>query len=340
MSTAVDGAEPRPVGPPQVRPAEPGGPSARQDSRGEQAKALAELAQSIAVVETACRTESDLAQTLRAIAGHDHGEAAVRRRRLAEDASRGARAAAHASERLQEEVRRRAEHSDAIALRQALDHVARVVAELTRAENDIADILTDLAERNDPDLTAQQRQLASAASAAAQYARKLAQTLHQLAPTDAVKTESDPSPPANTETGRALMESSTRRRLADVDQRLTELRQARLTAAPEDGRDQRASADALRRAVLARRHWQESVANLLVSRQLAAEACSRAARAHDRAAEANARSARAGIGDVAEHRRMAHLHETAASADRQQAQKIRDESAGPAENHSETGGPS
>jgi len=90
---------------------------------------------------------------------------------------------------------------------------------------------------------------------------------------------------------------------------------------------------------LARVRWQESVAHLLVSRQLAAEAFDRAASAHDRAAEANARSARSGIGDVAEHRRMAVLHETAANADRQQAEsiwdQIRQKAADPAENPSE-----
>src|SRR5215470_1877718 len=142
MSTAIDGAEPRPIGPPQMIGPEPDGPSARQESRGEQARALAELAQTIALVETACRTESDLARTLRAMAGHHRGEAAARRLRLAEDASRGARAAAQTSERLQQHARRRAEHDDEIALRQAQDHVARVVAELTRAENEIAVMLT------------------------------------------------------------------------------------------------------------------------------------------------------------------------------------------------------
>lgn len=227
------------------------------------------------------------------------------------------------TENLQQHASRRAEHADEVALRQGLDHVARVVAELARAEHEVAGTFTDLAGRNGPDLAAQYRQLAAAASAAAQRARGLAQILHRLAHEDADKTSPDGAPAAGPVAERRAV-SSAHPRLAEIEQRLAELRQARLTV-PGGDSGAREGPDPLRRTRLAHQHWQESVAHLLESRQLAAEAFGRAASAHDSAAEANARSARAGIGDVAEHRRMALLHEAAADADRQQAEKIRDQ---------------
>jgi hypothetical protein len=102
----------------------------------------------------------------------------------------------------------------------------------------------------------------------------------------------------------ALLESSRHQRLADIDRRLAELRQTR-PEVPGDDPAPQAGRDAQWCAREARRHWQESVAHLQQTRQLTAEALCWAAHAHDRAAWANERSARAGIGDVAEHNRMA-----------------------------------
>jgi len=331
MSTAADAAKTRPIGLRQLSPPERDGHSARHEPR-----ALTDLMQSIALLEASCRVESDLAQTLRAMAAHRHSEAEARLLRLAEDASRGARAAAKTSESLRQHARQREDHDDDLALRQALDHIAWVIAELARGANDITGILTALADANDPDLTARRRQLASGASSAAQHARDLAQTLHLLAQADGGKTESDGTSAANPATDRAPIQLSTPRRLPEVDQRLTELRQAKLTTEPGDRQDLSAGPEAVRRARLAYRHYEESVAHLREARQLSVAALDRAASAHDRAAEAYARSARAGIGDVAEHRRMAAFHEAAANADRQKAEKIsddtRDEGADPAEN--------
>ena len=53
----------------------------------------------------------------------------------------------------------------------------------------------------------------------------------------------------------------------------------------------------------------------------AAGALHRAARAHARASAAHERSVRAGVGDVAEHQRLAEFHWAAAAADRQRAEQ-------------------
>jgi hypothetical protein len=52
------------------------------------------------------------------------------------------------------------------------------------------------------------------------------------------------------------------------------------------------------------------------------EAFRSAARAHDRTAEAHERSIRTGVGDLAEHRRLAEFHRAAAEDDRQRAGKV------------------
>lgn len=287
----------------------------------EQVRTRADVARSIAVMETAGRVESDLAETLRALAAQDRGEAAARRLSLAEDAVRGAQAAAETAECLRQQARRRAEHDDVVALRQALEQAATVLGDLARAANRIARVLADLAGRNGSELEPRQQELATAASAAAQHARDLAQTLHRLADTDQAETQVHGTPVADPVAVRTLRKSSASQRIADIDRRLGELGVAR----PADSGDSpvpTAGPDARRRAEEASRHWQEAVAHLLQARQLTAEAFCRAARAHERAAEANARSARAGIGDVAEHNRMAEFHRAAANADWQQARNI------------------
>jgi hypothetical protein len=120
---------------------------------------------------------------------------------------------------------------------------------------------------------------------------------------------------------RALWGAEIHRRLAEIEQRLAELRCARPTR-PDQGTAAELLWEAQRHAVEADRHWRESAAHTLLVRQLVVQALTNAARAHDHAAEANERSARVGIGDVEEHRRRAKFHRAAAEADRQQALAI------------------
>jgi hypothetical protein len=121
------------------------------------------------------------------------------------------------------------------------------------------------------------------------------------------------SPSTRTELGLAISQ-----RLADIDRRLAELRQARTTRL-----DQVTVTDepwqARHHAQDAGRHRRDSLAHTQAVRQLLVQALLNAARAHDHAAEANERSASAGVGDIAGHRRRAEFHRAAAEADRQRA---------------------
>jgi len=195
---------------------------------------LADFTRSIAVVETVRQVEEDVAETLRTLAAQAKGAVAARRLRLAEDAARGAQAAAEHGERLRQQARWWAEQAG----------------------------------------------------------------------------------------GGVPLKSALRQRLADIDRRLAELRLAG-PKPPGDDPAARVVRDAQRCAQEAQRHCQDAVTHLLQAQQLAAEVLDRSASAHDRAAEANARSAGAGIGDVAEHNRMAAFHRAAAGADRQRAQEAR-----------------
>jgi hypothetical protein len=195
---------------------------------------LADFTRSIALAETVRRVEEDLAGTLRAMAAQATGTVSARRLRLAEDAARGAQAAAEYGERLQRQALRWAGHPDMVA----------------------------------------------------------------------------------------PLESVIRQRLADIDRRLAELQLVRPKPQGDDPAPQ-VMRDAQWCAQEAQRHCQDAVAHLAQAQQLAAEALGMSASAHDRAAEANARSAGAGIGDVAEHNRMAAFHRAAAQADRQRAQEAR-----------------
>ena len=69
---------------------------------------LAALQRSIAVMETLSRVETDLAETLRAIA-QDGGEHAAQRLRLADQAAQEAQAAAETAKRMHRQARRLAE---------------------------------------------------------------------------------------------------------------------------------------------------------------------------------------------------------------------------------------
>jgi hypothetical protein len=210
----------------QVRAAEQDGRSVWQAVRGEPARMPAGFRQSIAVVEMADQVEENLAETLRALAAHATGAAAARQLRLAGEATRGAQAAARTSERMREHARRWAEHADVVEVHQAVDHAAAVLASVARAENEVADVLKALDSRTGPDRAAR-RQLAAEASAAARHSRDLAQALHQLAESEVARTQSGQASAAGTAEGPVLPEASRHQRLAEIDRRLAELRQAR-----------------------------------------------------------------------------------------------------------------
>src|SRR5262249_56684349 len=118
--------------------------------------------------------------------------------------------------------------------------------------------------------------------------------------------------------GRAFRGDSIEKRLAEIEQRLVELRQAR-PARPDQRTAMELLLAAQRHAADADRHWQESVARTPLVCQLVVQAFHNAAPPHDHAAEASERSAGIGIGDVAASRRRAELTRAAAEADRSQA---------------------
>jgi len=301
--------------------------SARQARRTGRALTLADFAHSITLMETISRVENDLAETLRAMAAQDEGEVAARRLRLAEDAARGAQAAAKKSERLREQARHWAEHAGRVQLHQALDRAVAVLVDLDRAESNLADTLTNLASCSDPDLAVRWRQAAREASDAARQARDRAHVLRELTQADGSGTQPEATPVADMADDPALPAPTRHQRLADIDGRLTELRQAR--SAPS-GRDAaQAVAEAKRRAGEADRLLQASAAHLRQTRQFADNALRRAATTHDHVAKANESSARAGIGDVAEHKRIAAVHRAAAEADRRRARESQGQAADP-----------
>jgi len=322
MENAKVGGEPRHSGRSSALKA--GKRSAGRPVHGEDALEQSYFTQSISLVEAVEQVENELAATLRVMAGQGEGAAVERRLKLAEDAAQGAQAAARVSDSLRQQASRRAEHAEATPPRWKLDHAAMVLANLAGAENTTASILTGLARRGDPDLAARCQHLAAEASAGAQRARVLAQSLRQLAASDAVRAVPDTTPAASTVDDGPPLEYVLDQRLADIGRRLAELRQA--VPKPPPGEDQAPglARDTPWRLQQADRHHEEAIAHLLQTQHLAAEAFCRAASAHDRTAKANARSAAAGVGDVAEHRRMAAFHRAAAKADRQKAQKLRD----------------
>ena len=301
--------------------------SARQAWRGGRALTLADFAHSITLMDSISRVENDLAETLRAMAAQDQGEVAARRLRLAEDAAKGAQAAAKKSERLREQARHWAEHAGRVQLHQALDRAAAVLVDLDRVESNLADTLTDLAGCSDPDLAVRWQQAAGEACDAARQARGRAHVLRELAQTDGSGTQPEAMTAADVADDPALPAPARHRRLADIDCRLTELRHAR--SAPS-GRDAaQAVAEAKRRAREADRLLLASAAHLQQTRQFADNALRRAATAHDHVAKANESSARAGIGDVAEYKRIAAVHRAAAEADRRRARESQGQVADP-----------
>jgi hypothetical protein len=294
--------------------------SARPVRRRWLAFGLADFTRSIMLMEAIGRVEADLAKTLRAMAALDGGEAAARRLRLAEDAAKGAQVAAEKSEHLRRQARHWAERAGRVQVHQALDRAMTVLVEAHRAETDLAGTIEDLARYGDPDVAVRWRRTAAEASAAARQARDRAQVLRELARTDGSGAQTEGTPAADSADDPAPPVASRHLRLGEIDRSLSELRQTR--SGPAGGDTAQAMAQASRRAGQADRLLQASVAHSRQTRQLAENALRRAATAHDRAADANERSARTGIGDVAEHNRMAAVHRAAAEADRRQAREL------------------
>jgi len=205
-----------------------------------------------------------------------------------------------------------------------------------RAEEDIAGTLRTIAAQAKGTVAVRRLRLAEdavqGARAAAERGERLLQQARRWAEhADMVALRRAPDHAgtvlARTAEGGAPLELAFHQRLADIDRRLAELQLAGPKQQPGDDPAPRMTRDAQQCAREAQRHCQDAVAHLLQARQLAAEALYRSASAHDRAAEANARSAGAGIGDVANHNRMAAFHRAAARANRQQAQQARSLSA-------------
>ena len=275
----------------------------------ERAATMGDWERTVALADSIERVENEIATTLRALAARDGGKIAARRLDLAREADRAAQAAANTRERLQQEGKRWADHADMVALRQALHRAAELHAELARTENGIADILVHMAGRNDSDLAVSEQRLAEAASAAARGARERARSLRrQLAASGTVTRDPEATPPREPSPSGP-----------EPDQQAT--------PDPPVAGEQQTGTDPQRRADVTQQNVHQSTALVRQAGQHAEEALRRAASAHDRAADADERSARAGIGDVAEHRRRAAYHRAAATADRQRAQELRSQAA-------------
>jgi hypothetical protein len=156
-----------------------------QSWRSQEAQIPPTVRVTMTLMETTASTERDIARTLQDMAAQDEGEAAARRRRLAEEAIQGARDADKRTEQLQQLARQWAEHAEVVTLHQLLAHAAQVLTDLARTEQGIADSFTSLASQDGSALAAQRRELAAAATAEARNARDRARDLRQLARTSA-----------------------------------------------------------------------------------------------------------------------------------------------------------
>ena len=155
--------------------------SRRQAWRGEHAHMEGDLIRTVSLLEAIARVEEDVARTLRAMATVDGSPSAERRLRLAEEAVKGAHAAIERSEHLQRHAQTWQEHVEAVRLRQALERAGGLLADLARAENDIAGILTEMAAEDGTELAAQREKLANQALAGARRADARARALRELA---------------------------------------------------------------------------------------------------------------------------------------------------------------
>jgi len=163
-----------------------------EDAAGGRSKEVqipAALRTNLTLMETTASIERDIALTLDDMAAQAEGETAARRRRLAQDAVRGAQEADKRAEHLRQLAREWIEHAEVEALHQLLAHAAQLLGDLARTEQDIADAFTVLASQDGSALAAQRRQLAVAATADAQKARDHARDLHELARTSASRVQ-------------------------------------------------------------------------------------------------------------------------------------------------------
>jgi len=195
----------------KVKPDDPGGESGqssgaqdkaagrdlRSDRRARQReRALSDFAWTIRLMESVVRTEKDMADTLRVIAGADESEAASRRLRLAEAAIKGAEEAAERGEQLRRLADQWATHADLAALFQLLYHACAVLADLASTEEGIATELKSLASKEGSDVAEERRHLADEALAGARRARDRAGALRQLAQTSAASAQPPVGVPA------------------------------------------------------------------------------------------------------------------------------------------------
>ena len=156
-------------------------------ARHQQAQFPATLRVTMALMVTIAHTERSVAETLQDMAAQGKGKAAARRRWLAEEAIQGAHEAERRLAHLQQLARQWDEHADVITLHQLLAHAGRVLTDLARTEQEIADTFNSLASQDSSALAAQRRQLAAAAAADARNAQDRARDLHQLAQTSAAR---------------------------------------------------------------------------------------------------------------------------------------------------------
>ena len=168
-----------------IPPAEDDFHSRRQAWRSEHAHVEADLARTVMLLDTIAQVERNVATTLQALARTDGTESAERRLRLAQEAIQGAQAAIDRSEHLQQQAHRWQEHTEVARLHHALDRAGGLLADLARAEKDIADSLTSLASQDGSVLAAQRQQLAKQALTGARRADARAQALRELAATSA-----------------------------------------------------------------------------------------------------------------------------------------------------------
>lgn len=155
-------------------------PASATEEPSQRAVTLDGLAWTISLMDQTSEIETSIAETLRALAESGGSQAAARRLGLAEAATKAAQTAAEHGERLRRVVGQLAGHAEVAALRRSLDHADQLLADLARTENDIAGMLTGLADRGDPDRAARLRQPIQEALAAAQQAEDQARALRDL----------------------------------------------------------------------------------------------------------------------------------------------------------------
>lgn len=166
--------------------------SERQPRHGGEVQFPSALRMTITLLDTAARTELEIAETLRDMAAQARGETAARRLKLARDAMQGAQEAESRGKRLQELGRQWADHAEVAKLHRLLGEATQVLTGLAQTQQGIAEAFAALANQDSSALATQRRELAAAATANARDARNQAQYLHELAATSAAGHRSPP----------------------------------------------------------------------------------------------------------------------------------------------------